>query len=89
MLRILGRVVGAFFCLVGAIGMLTPIPFGLIFFIIGLMFLIPTTPSAANAVRWARQKSGLFDRSMDAVTVRLPHPYRRVLRQTEVDFYEF
>lgn len=88
MMRILCRTIGTFFCLIGIVGMLTPIPLGLIFFIIGLMFLIPSTPSAATAVRWARRKSDIFDRSMDAVTVRLPVPYRRALRQTEIDFYE-
>ena len=84
MTRILCRIIGSAFCFIGLIGMLTPIPFGLIFFIIGLLFLIPSTPSAAKAVRWARRKIRVFDRMMSAATNRMPYPYRRVLRETEV-----
>ncbi|WP_262695839.1 hypothetical protein [Kordiimonas aquimaris] len=84
MMRILCRVIGSALCFIGLIGMLTPIPFGLIFFVIGLLFLIPTTPSAVTAVQWARRKVRLFDRTMSAVTNRMPYPYRRVLRKTEV-----
>lgn len=84
MTRILCRIIGSAFCFIGLIGMLTPIPFGLIFFIIGLLFLIPSTPSAAKAVRWARRKVRVFDRVMSAATNRMPYPYRRVLRETEV-----
>jgi hypothetical protein len=64
--------------------MLTPIPFGLILFIIGLLFLIPSTPSAAKYVRLMRRKVRIFDRAMSAVTNRMPYPYRRVLRETEI-----
>ncbi len=89
MRRWLARLIGATLTFFGIIGMLTPIPFGLIFFIIGLLFLIPTTPVAADAVRWARRKIGLFDRAMHAATDRMPHPYRRILRQTEIDITDF
>ncbi len=85
MMRILSRIIGSILCFIGIIGMLTPIPFGIIFFVIGLMFLIPSTPSAANGVRWARSKVGFFDRSMSMMTRRLPVPYSRILRQTEID----
>ena len=84
MMRLICRVIGSALCFFGLIGMLTPIPFGLILFIIGLLFLIPSTPSAANAVRWARRKVGVFDRVMSAATNRMPYPYRRVLRETEI-----
>ena len=84
MMRILCRIIGIVLCLFGIIGMLTPIPLGIIPFIIGLLFLVPTTPSAARAVRWARRKIRIFDRVMSAATNRLPYPYRRVLRETEV-----
>jgi hypothetical protein len=83
--RILSRVIGSIFCFFGIIGMLTPIPFGLIFFVIGLLFLIPSTPSAANSVRWARSRFGVFDRSLASITRRLPVPYSRILRETEID----
>lgn len=84
MMRILCRIIGVILCLFGIIGMLTPIPLGILPFVIGLIFLIPTTPSAARAVRWARRKIRIFDRLMSAVTNRMPYPYRRVLRETEV-----
>jgi len=84
MMRILCRMIGIVLCLFGIIGMLTPIPLGIIPFILGLLFLVPTTPSAARAVRWARRKIRIFDRVMSVATNRLPYPYRRVLRETEV-----
>lgn len=84
MMRILCRIIGGALCFIGVIGMLTPIPFGLILFVIGLLFLIPTTPSAVKAVQWARRKIGLFDRTMSAITNRMPYPYRRMLRETEI-----
>lgn len=84
MMRILCQVIGSALCFIGVIGMLTPIPFGLIFFIIGLLFLLPTTPSAVIAVRWARRKVRAFDRAMSTITNRMPYPYRRILRETEV-----
>lgn len=84
MMRLLCRIIGGALCFFGLIGMLTPIPFGLILFVIGLLFLIPSTPSAANAVRWARRKVRVFDRVMSAATNRMPYPYRRVLRETEI-----
>ncbi|MCK0068847.1 hypothetical protein [Kordiimonas laminariae] len=89
MMRIICRIIGGALCFFGVIGMLTPIPFGLILFVIGLMFLIPSTPSAARGVRWARTKVGIFDRAMTAITNRAPMPYRRVLRQTEINSYDW
>lgn len=84
MMRILCRIIGLVLCLFGIIGMLTPIPLGILPFVLGLLFLIPTTPSAARVVRGARRKFRIFDRLMSATTNRLPYPYRRVLRETEV-----
>lgn len=85
MMRLVCRIIGGALCFFGILGMLTPIPFGLILFIIGLLFLIPSTPSAANAVRWARRRVRVFDRVMSAATNRMPYPYRRVLRETEIN----
>ncbi len=84
MTRLICRILGSALCFFGILGMLTPIPFGLILFIIGLLFLIPSTPSAAGAVRWARRKIRVFDRMMSATTNRMPYPYRRILRETEI-----
>lgn len=84
MMRALCQILGVSLCLFGIVAMILPIPFGIIIFVIGLMFLIPTTPSAAKAVRRVRTRLRFFDRLMTAVTVRLPYPYRRILRETEV-----
>ena len=89
MVRLLCRLTGSFFCFFGILGMLTPIPFGLVFFVVGLLFLIPSTPSVARMVRGARARIGLFDRAMHAATRAAPAPYRRVLRQTEVGGYDW
>lgn len=84
MMRLVCQFIGIILCLFGVIGMLSPIPFGIVFFVIGLMFLIPSTPSAAKTVRWFRRRIRVFDRLMSATTNKLPYPYRRVLRETEV-----
>lgn len=89
MVRIICSIIGTVLCLIGIVGMLTPIPLGLIIFIIGLMFLIPSSPAAAGYVRFARRKIGLFDRAMSAITNKMPVPYRRVLRRTEVNGYDW
>lgn len=89
MIRILCQIIGGAFCFIGVIGMLTPIPFGIIFLVIGLMFLIPTTPSAARVVRGARRRFSPFDRAMTAVTRRAPTPFRRVLKMTELSAYDY
>lgn len=85
MIRLFFRGIGFILLFIGIIGVLTPIPFGLFFLILALLFLIPTTPSVVNGVRYLRRRYPWFDRRMDAVTCRLPYPYRRVLRRTEVD----
>ncbi len=83
--RWIARIIGGLLAAFGVLGMLTPIPFGIVFFIVGLMFLVPTTPGAAALVKKARAKIGLFDRSMMAISRRLPLPYRRILKMTEPD----
>ena len=84
MVRWAARLIGGFFAFIGVIGMLTPIPFGIIFFVLGLLFLIPTTPGVAEAVQRMRGRISLFDRAMQVVTDRAPYPYRRILRETEI-----
>lgn len=87
--RILCQIIGGAFCFFGILGVLTPIPFGLIFFAIGLLFLIPTTPWVTRSVRRARGRFASFDRAMDAMTRRAPAPYRRVLRRTEIGNFDW
>lgn len=88
MLRFILRVIGFLFLLIGIIGVLAPIPFGLIFLILSMFCLIPTTPGTAKIVKKLRRKSTRIDRTMTNVTAKLPYPYRRILRETEIkDIY--
>ncbi|MFC3053477.1 hypothetical protein [Kordiimonas pumila] len=89
MIRILCRLIGSLLCFFGIIGLLTPIPFGLIVFVIGLMFLIPSTPVSAQWVKGARRKIGFLDKAMHHITEKLPTPYRRILRTTDPKGYEW
>lgn len=85
MIRLFFRGIGFILLFVGIVGVLTPIPFGIFFLILALLFLIPTTPSVLNGVMYLRRRYPAFDARMDALTRKLPYPYRRVLRRTEVD----
>lgn len=89
MRKLLARTIGGGLVFIGLIGMLTPIPFGIFFFIAGLMFLIPTTPAVTNMVRKARRRVRPFDRMMSYATNRAPYPYRRILRETEIQFSDY
>ena len=83
MLRIFCSLLGFIFLFIGIIGMLTPIPFGLLFVIIALMLLIPSTPWFARLLQRSRTRSGMVNKAFDGITRRAPAPYKRVLRETE------
>jgi hypothetical protein len=85
MMRLALMVVGWLFLVLGIIGALTPIPFGLVFLALAMLLLIPTTPAAAPIVRRLRMRSSRFDRLMTAVIRRTPAPYRRILRRTDIE----
>jgi hypothetical protein len=85
MLRFIFMVIGLALLLFGIVGVLTPIPFGLFFIVLALLILIPTTPGVTGIVRKLRIKYGRFDRFLFAVSSRLPTPYRRIIKQTEID----
>jgi hypothetical protein len=76
---------GYVFLLIGIAGLLTPIPFGVVFFTLALLLLIPTTPWVTRRVQRLRQRWARLDRMMAGLIRRLPVPYRRILRQTDVD----
>ena len=88
LVRLAGAAFGWFFLVLGIIGVLTPIPFGIVFLVLAMLLLIPTTPGSARALRRARARSSRFDRMMAAVIRRAPMPYRRILRQTDVDYFQ-
>ena len=83
-LRIILRTIGFIFLAIGIVGILTPIPFGFVFIIVALIFLIPTTPAAVTWVRILRRRSSRFDKAMEGLSYRLSFPFRRILRRTEV-----
>jgi len=82
--RILFQIIGTVLVLFGLLGILTPIPLGFVFFIIGLMFLIPTSPLVVRIIQKTRRRYKKVDGAFDAITHRLPLPYRRILKKTEV-----
>ena len=84
LLKIILRIIGLLFLAIGVIGILTPIPFGLVFIIVALIFLIPTTPVAVTLIKILRRRSARFDRALRSVSYRLPFPFRRILRRTDV-----
>lgn len=84
LLKIILRTIGFVFLATGIVGILTPIPFGFVFIIVALIFLIPTTPAAVTWVKILRRRSSRFDRAMQGLSYRLPFPFRRILRRTEV-----
>ncbi len=87
MIRLILRIIGFAFLAIGIIGILTPIPFGLIFLMIALLFLVPTTPSFAKRVRKLRQRFPTFDDRLRRVSRRLPFAFRRILKATEPELY--
>jgi uncharacterized membrane protein YbaN (DUF454 family) len=88
MMRIVVRLVGFLFLALGVVGILTPIPFGVIFLMLSFLLLIPTTPQVARHIKSFRRWSPRFDRLMHRATTQLPAPYRRILRETAIDILE-
>lgn len=88
MKRMLIQLVGFVFLALGIVGVLTPIPFGLVFLVLSFLLLIPTTPQAAHHIKRFRRWSPRFDRLMTGATSRAPAPYRRILRETAIDILE-
>ena len=85
LLKIILRMIGLIFLAAGIVGILTPIPFGIVFVVLALVFLIPTTPVAVSTVKVLRRRSTRFDRAIHGISYRLPFPVRRILRRTEVE----
>ena len=85
MKRVIAQLIGGFFVVFGLIGILSPIPFGLFFLVIGFLLLIPTSPLAVKIIKNNRRRFRFFNNLMDKVTHKLPYPYRAILRETAVD----
>ena len=87
MIKIILRIIGFVFLAIGIVGILTPIPFGLFFLVIAMLFLVPTTPSFALRVRKLRQRYPTLDDRLRRFSRRLPFVVRRILKETESDLY--
>ncbi len=85
MRRMILVAIGSVFLIVGIIGVLTPIPFGIVFLVLAMLLLIPNTSGTAGLIRRMRIGSSRFDQLMTGVIRRAPAPYRRILRQTDID----
>jgi len=85
MMRVAMQGLGALLLVLGVIGVLTPIPFGIVFLVLSMLLLIPTTPGVADAIRRLRVRSPRVDLLMADIVRRSPAPYRRILRQTDTD----
>lgn len=81
--RLFAQVLGFVLLIIGLIGILTPIPFGLVFLAAALVILIPTSPGTVRTVQDMRRRSSLVDRALHSMTLKTPAPYRRLLRRTE------
>lgn len=84
MLRLLVLALGYLLLALGVIGVLTPIPFGLFFLAIAMLVLIPVSPGTTRLLKRLRRNYPTIDRLMTATIRRVPAPYRRVLRRTDV-----
>ena len=74
---------GVVFFIIGVVGILTPIPFGIVFLTLSIVLLVPTVPRFARVVQGMRGRPNLLNRGLHGITRRAPMPYRRILRQTE------
>lgn len=83
-MRFLISIIASVFLVLGLILWILPLPFGLILTCLSLMVLLAVSPRAARWMRGLRRRFAIFDQGMTGLTRRLPMPYRRILRQTEV-----
>ena len=74
---------GFIFLIFGIIGILTPIPFGIVFLVLAIVLLVPTVPQSAGFIKALRLRFNIVDRGLGTITRNAPMPYRRILRQTE------
>lgn len=88
MLRFFLVLLGGFFFLFGIIGVLTPIPLGLLFLVLGASLLIAISHRFRRSVGGLRRRSRLVDNSMDRAERYTPRAYRRVLRSTRVNDWD-
>ncbi len=78
------QILGALLILFGLPLFWTPIPVGLIMIASGLALIISNSDAAREWVRTLRLKHRRFDAWVSRAEARVPHPFDRILQQTEV-----
>ncbi len=77
------RIAAVALLLVGLVLWVLPIPFGIFVVAIAGLVLVATTPALQRLLTRLRARSARLDRSLGWLAVRLPQPWRRILRSTE------
>ncbi|MEQ8435480.1 MAG: hypothetical protein RIA71_14705 [Oceanicaulis sp.] len=77
------QILGALLILFGLPLFWTPIPIGLIMIASGLALIISNSNAAREWVRTLRLKHPGFDAWVHRAEARVPHPFDRILKQTE------
>ncbi|MGX6647002.1 hypothetical protein ACWCOP_03535 [Maricaulaceae bacterium MS644] len=82
-MSLLYQILGALLVLFGLPLFWTPIPIGLIMIASGLALIISNSNAAREWVRTQRLKHPRFDAWLHQAEARVPHPFDRILKQTE------
>lgn len=78
------KLIGILLILGGAPLFWTPIPVGLIMIAVGLSLIIANSNTARGVVRRERQKHRGFDAWLLKAEKVIPHPFDRILKQTDI-----
>ena len=88
MTRLIFGLIGFFFLILGIIGIIFPfLPIGIICTMLAMIFLIPAFPGFARFVKRSRTRYGAVEKTFQGIHRYAPSSVRRVLRETEPDWY--
>lgn len=79
------KILGIVLILAGLPIFWTPVPIGLVMIAAGLALLIANSDSARDVVRRERLKHDRFDQWLRKAERVTPHPFGRILKQTEAE----
>lgn len=83
MLKIIYKIIGGIFLLAGLIMFPLPLPFGLIFIVLGSFILIGSSSHFAGLLRKCRGKYPNFNRIFSRMANKMPKTIRRQLAKTD------
>ncbi len=83
LLNILVAIFAFALILVGVIAAVSPIPFGIIFVVLGLILLTVVFPPVRPFLRMLRRRWGWLDNRLDALQEELPDPMAEPLRDSD------